>query len=561
MKAYLPIREAATAAVTLLALSGSTFAHEDDPKTLQLLPPVAGSGYVRGLPSSAILPGGGPNTTMQAGSGFDSLNVTLHSWLTIGDLGSTGRNNDIWGYASPSGREYALVGVESATVIVEVSNPDLPVVIGTIPGPTSVWRDIRTHADRAYAVSEGGEGIQVIDLSNVDGGVVTLEATILTGGSSSSHNVVVDNTSGFLYRCGGSGNGLRIYDLTNPSSPQYVSSWDDRYVHDAEVVTYTSGVYAGKQIAFCCSGFNGGWVDPGLTVLDVTDKQNIIQLAQVIYPGRVYSHQGILSEDRQTFYLGDELDEDGVINTTTHVFDVSDLAGTSYVSAFTNAGTAVGHNMFTANGHLFQANYNDGLRIYDALTDPLNPVEVAYFDSAPTSSAANYNGMWGVYPYLPSGTILCNDRESGLFVLSHDTDLGQTYCQANSNSTGAVATVEGVGSNSIADNDVNLTATLLPLNATGYFIVSNQQGFVQNPGGSAGNLCVVGNIGRYVGQAASSGSTGQIPLVVDVTQIPQPTGSVAIQSGETWNYQCWFRDAILGIPTSNFTEGYSITFQ
>ena len=561
MKASLPIREAATAAITLLALSGPSFAHEDDPKILQVLPTVPGSGYVRGLPASAILPGGGPNTTLQAGSGFDSLGVTLNSWLTISDLGSVGRNNDIWGYASPSGREYALVGVSAATVVVEVTNPDLPVIIGSIPGPSSTWRDIRTHADRAYAVSEGGEGIQVIDLSNVDAGVISLEATITSGGTTASHNVVVDNTSGFLYRCGGGGNGLRIYDLSNPSNPSFVSSWDDRYVHDAQVVTYTSGVYAGKEIAFCCSGFNGGWVDPGFTVLDVTDKQNIVQLAQVNYPGAVYSHQGILSEDRQTFYLGDELDEDGAINTTTHVFDVSDLANTSYTGAFTNSSSAVGHNMFTANGYLYQANYTDGLRIFDAVTDPSNPTEVGYFDTAPNSSSATYDGMWGVYPYLPSGTLLCNDRERGLFVLSQDSDLGQTYCQANANSTGQVATIEGLGSPILANNNVSLTAIQLPQNATGYFIVSAQQGFVANPGGSSGNLCLGTPIGRYIDQIANSGSAGVIPLVVDVTQVPQPGGPIFIQQGQVFNFQCWFRDAVAGMATSNFSEGYTITFQ
>ncbi|MFT6108008.1 MAG: choice-of-anchor B domain-containing protein [Bradymonadia bacterium] len=560
MKATLPKRTTATLIVTLLSVSSSVFAHEDDPKLLHLKAPVAGSGYVRGLPASAILPGGGGNT-MQAGGMFDSLDVTLHSWLTIADLGGGNRNNDIWGYASPSGREYALVGLESATVVVEVTDPDLPVVIGAIPGPSSIWRDIRTYADRAYAVTEAGDGIQVIDLSSVDTGVISLERTVTTGGSTASHNVVVDTVSGFLYRCGGSGNGLRIYDLANPGDPQYVSSWDDRYVHDAQVVTYTSGPYSGKQIAFCCSGFNGGWADPGLSVLDVTDKQNIIPLAQVIYPGRVYSHQGILSEDRQTFYLGDELDEDGSINTTTHVFDVSDLANTTYTNAFTNGGVAVGHNMFTANGLLFQANYNDGLRIYDALTDPSNPVEVGYFDSAPNSSAANYNGMWGVYPYLPSGNLLCNDRESGLFVLSYDPALGQTYCQANANSTGQIAIVQGVGSRAIVDNDVSLTAMQLPQNATGYFIVSDQQAFVAGAGNSAGNLCLGGMVGRYVSQAASSGSAGELLLLVDVAQVPQPTSMIAIQPGETWNFQCWYRDSVVGVPTSNFSEGYAITFQ
>ncbi len=543
-----------------LALPALSLAHDDDPKLRHLKPAVPGSGFMRGL-APAPTTVGGPGTANASGGNFPNVDVTLHAWLTLADLGGGNRGNDIWGYASPSGREYALVGVDNATVIVEVTNPDLPVVIERISGPTSIWRDIRTYQDRAYTVSEGGMGIQVIDLSDVDNGNVSLERTVLTGGSSSSHNVVVDTVSGFLYRCGGGGNGLRMYDLQSPGNPQYVSTWSDRYVHDAQVVTYTSGVYAGKQIAFCCSGLNNGWVDPTVTVLDVTNKQSIVVLSQVPYPGRIYSHQGILSEDRQRFYLGDELDEDGSIFTTTHVFDVSDLSAVAYTNSFNNGSSAVGHNMFTARGLLYQANYNDGLRIYDATSDPSQPVEIAWFDSAPNSTAATYNGMWGIYPYLPSGTLLCSDIESGLFVVSHDAPLGQTYCAAAPNSTGASATIEGVGSRNVADNDVNLTATSLPLNSTGYFIASRDQAFVMNPAGSAGNLCLGGAIGRYVNQVANSGAAGEIPVAVDLTVVPQPNGAVSVLSGETWNFQCWHRDSLPSGPTSNFTDGYSITFQ
>lgn len=560
MNTTLRVRTAATLAAACLVTTGFASPHEDDPKLLHLKPPVPGSGFVRGLPAGAPLPGGGSNPAMGAGM-FPMQNITLNAWLTLGDLGGGNSGNDIWGYVSPSGREYALVGVRSATVVVEVTNPDVPVIVGSISGPSSVWRDIRSYQDRAYTVSEGGNGIQVIDLSNVDSGTVTLEREVTTGGSSSTHNVVVDTESGFLYRCGGSGGGLRIYDLTNPGNPMFVSSWSSRYVHDAQVVTYTSGQYAGRQIAFCCSGLNGGWVDPTLTVLDVTDKQNIAQLAEVPYPGRIYSHQGILSEDRRYFYLGDELDEDGSIFTTTHVFDVSNLTGTSYLSSFDNGSSAVGHNMFTTGGLLYQANYTDGLRIYNASIDPVSPTEIAFFDTAPNSSAATYNGMWGVYPYLPSGTIICSDIESGLFVLTYDPPLGIPYCEAEPNSTGATATVVGTGSRSVTSNDLDLTATMLPMNSAGYFIVSSMQGYVAGPGGSSGNLCLGGDIGRYVSQVGNSGTSGQLTLDVDLTMIPQPTTTAVVQVGETWNFQCWYRDSIAGTATSNFSHGYTVTFE
>ena len=277
---------------------------------------MAGSGWT----ASNSRAFGGPAAAGRAQ--FDSSSVSLSAWLTLSDLGfPTATGNDCWGYVSPSGREYALMGTSQATVVVEVTNPSAPVIIGSVTGQNSLWRDIKTFGTRAYSVTENGGGIQVIDLSQVDSGVVTLENTITGQGTDETHNVAIDEESGFLYRIGGANNGLRIYSLANPGNPTFVGQYTARYVHDAQIVTYTSGPFAGRQIAFCCAGLNGGFDDTGLTILDVTNKSNITTLSQVSYPARAFSHQGWLSEDRNFFYLGDELDEGNTVSvTSTHVF-------------------------------------------------------------------------------------------------------------------------------------------------------------------------------------------------------------------------------------------------
>jgi hypothetical protein len=48
-------------------------------------------------------------------------------------------------------------------------------------------------------------------------------------------------------------------------------------------------------------------------------------------------------------------------------------------------------------------------------------------------------------------------------------------------------------------------------------------------------------------------------VTLDLTAFPQPGGTHGVMPGETWNFQCWYRDANPG-PTSNFTDGISITF-
>ena len=95
-----------------------------------------------------------------------------------------------------------------------------------------------------------------------------------------------------------------------------------------------------------------------------------------------------------------------------------------------------------------------------------------------------------------------------------------------------------------------------------FFLTSRTQGFSANPGGSQGNLCLAGAIGRYVGpgQIQSSGATGSITLQLNLGAMPQPTGPVAAVAGQTWNFQAWYRDAVAGTPTSNFTDGLRVTF-
>jgi hypothetical protein len=137
------------------------------------------------------------------------------------------------------------------------------------------------------------------------------------------------------------------------------------------------------------------------------------------------------------------------------------------------------------------------------------------------------------------------------------------YCTPGApNSTGHSSVLNATGTRTAVANDVTLKASQLPPHSFGHFLVSRSQGFVANPGGSQGYLCVVGQVGRYVGpgQVMSSGASGSFQLTLDLTRTPQPTGNVAIQPGETWNFQAWHRDSHGGVATSNFTDAISITF-
>ncbi|MEM6674236.1 MAG: hypothetical protein AAF726_15430 [Planctomycetota bacterium] len=148
--------------------------------------------------------------------------------------------------------------------------------------------------------------------------------------------------------------------------------------------------------------------------------------------------------------------------------------------------------------------------------------------------------------------------------ISLEPSIGSTYCSpAVVNSTGRFARCLAGGEAAVLDNELRLNGIDLPANSTGFFLTSQSQGFTAMPGGSEGNLCLGGQIGRYVGpgQVQNSGSAQRVSLDLDLTAMPTPSGLVAAQPGETWNFQLWYRDAIGGVATSNFSDGVSVTFQ
>ena len=141
-------------------------------------------------------------------------------------------------------------------------------------------------------------------------------------------------------------------------------------------------------------------------------------------------------------------------------------------------------------------------------------------------------------------------------------DPGTNYCSAVAYSTGATGVMSATGSAFVADNDLTLVASSLPTNSFAFFLVGQTQGFVPNPGGSAGNLCSGGARGRCLGSLGSTGTTGTLQYQLDLEAIPGPTSTYSLKSGDRLYFQWWHRDVTpAGQPGSNFTNGLEIDFQ
>ncbi len=317
---------------------------------------------------------------------------------------------NIGGYVDALGNEYALVGTDFGLSIVDVTDPANPVIKITVNGINSIWREVKTYRNVAYVTTEGGGGLQIIDLSNLPTSVNTTYYSgdgPIAGQITSIHALHCDTAKAFLYLYGSSvGNGNTIFlDLTDPLNPTYAGEYvypgtsNDNYVHDGYVendTMYESHIY---------NGF--------FTVVDVRNKSNPVLLATQQTPTN-FTHNTWLSVDHKTLFTTDE-------NSGSYLgaYDISDLSNIKESSRFQTApgSGAIIHNTHILNDYAITSWYKEGVVITD-VARPQNPIEVGHYDTYPQGSGDGFNGCWGVYPFLPSGNIIAADIDNGLFVLT-----------------------------------------------------------------------------------------------------------------------------------------------
>lgn len=155
------------------------------------------------------------------------------------------------------------------------------------------------------------------------------------------------------------------------------------------------------------------------------------------------------------------------------------------------------------------------------------------------------------------------DPVSAGWMLVPGAEIGERYCSpANTNSTGNAAELFAYGCGDLGFASLELRAICLPGNEYGAFLCSRTKDFVRTPG-SAGALCLGGDIGFYAGHVQDSGLTGEFLLSVDVDEVPRGL-RFGFAPGETWNFQSWFRDWMWDgekfVRTTFFTDAVAVTF-
>jgi choice-of-anchor B domain-containing protein len=313
-----------------------------------------------------------------------------------------------WGWVSPDGREYALLGTYTGTAIIDLNVSPIQ-ELQHIPGPPAscAYREIKTYKHYAYIVSEGGQGVQIVDLSALpDTAILVRNFNYTNGGRNILRSHTVTLADGYLYLNGSAGwspGGVVIFSLHNdPTNPEYVGQFQPQYIHDSFVrndTLYAAAIYSGG----------------GVYVVNIQNKANPQILRFIQYSGSGTHHAWSSINGGRYVFTTDEI---GTVNNVK-IWDLQNLgSGPPYtpLAQYRASPNDIVHNVHGRGNYLYVSHYSAGMRVVD-VHNPAAPVEVGWYDSYPGASGS-FNGCWGVYPYFPSGRWIGSDMQTGLYLLN-----------------------------------------------------------------------------------------------------------------------------------------------
>lgn len=309
----------------------------------------------------------------------------------------------LWGYTSPDCREYAILGCNTGTSFVDITDSANIHEVDFVTGVTSQWREMKTYSHYAYIVSEGTNSrLQIVDLQYLPDSVHLVKTWNYTG-YTKTHSI--QQSGHYLYLNGGNSaanGGVTAVNVIDPENPVKMGQWTTLYVHDCRVrndTIWASNVYTGQT-----------------SIINAVNK-SVLSTVRTFqsYPTSVVStHNSDITSDRKYLLTTNEVSSPaGRLN----VWDIEDLDNITYVRDWAPTGISgsIVHNVEIYGNYALIAHYTAGIRLVN-ITDPVNPVEAAWYDTYPSSNANSFSGCWAVYKFA-SGKIIGSDISNGLFVI------------------------------------------------------------------------------------------------------------------------------------------------
>ncbi|MCB9232701.1 MAG: choice-of-anchor B family protein [Bacteroidia bacterium] len=321
-----------------------------------------------------------------------------HYWPS----GDTTGTSDCWGWTSPEGEDYAIIGTMYGTHYVRASDMKR---CDSLKGPGNndyyYHRDIKTYRNYAYIVSEmtgTHAGLEIVDLSYLPDSIhfvgSYIDSTWVT-----SHNMSIDTATATAYVLRGSA-GARIISLANPEQPVDIGFIPVNSIHD---------VYARNDTAWIAEGYGGDY-----SIWDVSNKSNPVKVGYIADPNAGYAHNIWPTDDGKYFMTTEETPF-----KTVKIWNATNFSNITLEGQYL-APCSLAHNVQIKGDSAYLSHYESGVTVVD-ISNKSQPKEVAHFDTYPQADGNGFYGCWGVFQYTQSGYIYASSFEGRLHVLEMDT--------------------------------------------------------------------------------------------------------------------------------------------
>ncbi|HET9887064.1 MAG TPA: choice-of-anchor B family protein, partial [bacterium] len=328
--------------------------------------------------------------------------------------------SDIWGFVGNNGREYVILQTITGSAWYDVQDPIHPVLIKEIPGAVSSWRDAFDIGNYVYLGSEGGGGIQIVDVSNPANPTLVGAYTATVN---NSHTVFGDRARKLVYVMGGfadgAAGGLQVLNAANPTNLVEVGRWTNQYVHDASAegnIVHANLINVGR-----------------FRLIDTTNPASPAGLGNAFNDPTGATHSSWPFGDGIHVLVTEETIE-AVDTGRLKCLNISNPATITLVDDYNPAPNTSAHNPHIQGNRAAVSWYTRGTRLID-ITNPANLAEIGYVDTYPTNDGPNFAGNWGTFPHFPSGLIASSDISGGLFLFKYEPNAG-TLNGTVSSSTG-----------------------------------------------------------------------------------------------------------------------------
>ncbi|MBS1650771.1 MAG: choice-of-anchor B family protein [Bacteroidetes bacterium] len=370
---------------------------------------------------------------------YPSQNINLVGYLNpntnTATVGPDGRYySGCWGwYQASKNKEYAISGTSNGAYFIDITLPTTPSISAFVQGKNQcTWREIKTYKNICYIASDdqSPNNFQIVDMQYLPDSVHLIYSG--TSYFERGHTLWVDSLTQKLYVGAATYSGsagfspMNIYSIVTPSAPILLRQLSQ----DVPSISYVHDMYARNDTIYASCG------NQGLYVLHATSGGSITQLGSYTgYANAGYNHSSFLTQNGKYLVFCDEIPA----SLPAHIVDVSNLLNINPIADFHPYQQTTPHNPYLiGNSTLFLSSYQDGLLVYN-ISNPSVPCKTGYFDTYPqfgfnyNTAVDNYNssvyrGNWGAYPWLPSGLVIANDMQNGVFILDPSAAKTATNC-------------------------------------------------------------------------------------------------------------------------------------